>query len=175
MYVCVCVCVYVYIFCERDEAVAWLLCAKVEEFTADLPLAHRAMKGLEGARMQVDKVLMARVVPGELKWLFATVRAASSRGPVKAKLSLEDMIQIGEDGYARRNRRLTSIMQLPPGDRRKATYAFLAAIRHSARRLTRSEPATVKTFRWPPGRSSGGLVASAAACVTGVKVVHYAW
>ena len=32
------------ILCERDEAVARLLCAKVEEFTADLPLADRAME-----------------------------------------------------------------------------------------------------------------------------------
>ena len=38
---------------------------------------------------------------------------------------LEDMIKIGEDGYARRNHRLTKIMQLPSGDRRKATYAVL--------------------------------------------------
>ena len=65
------------------------------------------------------------VILGDLKRLFAAVRVASSRGPAKAQLFLEDMIQIGEDGYARRNHRLTKIMQLPPGDRRKATYAFL--------------------------------------------------
>ena len=53
------------------------------------------------------------------------MRAASSRGPAKAKLFLEDMIQIGEDGYARRNHRLTHIMQLPMRDRRKAVYAAL--------------------------------------------------
>ena len=35
------------------------------------------------------------------------------------------MIEIGADGYARRNHRLTKIMQQLPGDRRKATYAFL--------------------------------------------------
>ena len=32
------------ILCERDKAVARLLCAKVEEFTADLPLADTAME-----------------------------------------------------------------------------------------------------------------------------------
>ena len=51
--------------------------------------------------------MMTGVVPGELKRLFATVRAATHRGPGKAKLFLEDMIQIGEDRYARRNHRLT--------------------------------------------------------------------
>ena len=68
---------------------------------------------------------MTGVVPGELKRLFAAVRAASSRAPAKAKVFLEDMIEIGEDGYARNNHRLTKIMQLPLRDRRKAAYAFL--------------------------------------------------
>ena len=36
------------------------------------------------------------------------------------------MIQIGEDGYARRHDRLTNITQLLPEDRRKATYTFLS-------------------------------------------------
>ena len=35
---------------------------------------------------------MAGVVPGELKRLFATVRAASPRGLAKAKLFVVDMI-----------------------------------------------------------------------------------
>ena len=35
------------------------------------------------------------------------------------------MVQIGEDVYARRNHRLTQIMQLPMQDRRRAVYAFL--------------------------------------------------
>ena len=43
---------------------------------------------------------MTGVVPGELKRVFAAVRAASYRGTAKAKLFLKDMIQIGEDGYA---------------------------------------------------------------------------
>ena len=43
----------------------------------------------------------------------------------KAKLFVEDTIQIGEDVYARRNHRLTRIMQLPMRDRRKVVYAFL--------------------------------------------------
>ena len=68
---------------------------------------------------------MAGVVPGELKWLFAGVRAASSRGVVKAKLFMEDMIQIWEDGYAWRNTRLTKIMHLLQRDRRKAAHAIL--------------------------------------------------
>ena len=115
------------ILCERDEAVAWLLCAKVEEFNADLPLADKAMgfRSWKEHGCRWTEFLMAGVVPGELKQLFAAMRAASSRGPAKAKLFVEDMIQIGEDGYARRNYQLNKIMQLPPGDRRKATYAFL--------------------------------------------------
>ena len=32
------------ILCERDEAVARLLCAKVQEFTTDLPLADKAVE-----------------------------------------------------------------------------------------------------------------------------------
>ena len=115
------------ILCERDEAVARLLCAKVEESTADLPLADRAVESMFSKEhgCKWTESLMAGVVPGDLKRLFAAVRAASSRGPAKARLFLEDMIHIGENGYARRNHRLTKIMQLPPGDRRKATYAFL--------------------------------------------------
>ena len=115
------------IMCARDEAVARLLCAKVEDFTADLPLADRAMEFVSwkehGCRW--TESLMTGVVPGDLKRLFATVRAASSRGPAKAKLFLEDMIQIGEVVHARRNHRLTQIMQLPLRDHRKAVYAFL--------------------------------------------------
>ena len=68
---------------------------------------------------------MAGVVPGDLKRQFAAVRAASSRGPAKAKLFMEDMVQVGEDVYARRNHRLSLIMQLPMQDRRRAVYAFL--------------------------------------------------
>ena len=103
---------HVRILCERDEAVARLLCVKVKEFTLDLPLADRAMEFMSwkehGSRW--TESLRAGVVPGELKRLFTAVQAASSRGPAKAKLFLEDMIQIGKDGYARRNDRLTKIM-----------------------------------------------------------------
>ena len=70
---------------------------------------------------------MTGVVPGDLKRLFAAVRAASSRGTAKAKLFMEDMIKIGEDVYAQRNQRLTQIMQLPMQDRRRAVYALLRA------------------------------------------------
>ena len=38
---------------------------------------------------------------------------------------MEDMVQAEEDVYARRNHRLTQIMQLPMQDRRRAVYAFL--------------------------------------------------
>ena len=117
------------ILCARDAAVARLLCESVEEFTAELPLADRAMEFLawkqHGCRW--TESLRTGVVPGDLKWLFAAVRAASSRGSPKAKLFSEDMIHIGEDVYARRNHRLTQIMQQPMQDRGKAVYAFLRA------------------------------------------------
>ena len=106
---------------------ARLLCGRVEEFTADLPLTDRAMELLawkeHGCRW--TESLMAGVVPRDLKRLLAMVWAASSRGPTKAKLLVEDMIKVGEDEYARRNHRLTEIMQLPMQDRRRAVYAFL--------------------------------------------------
>ena len=106
---------------------AGLLCRRVEEFTAELPLTDRAVEFVawreHGCRWAES--LMAGVVPGDLKRLFAAVRAASSRGPAKARLFVEDMVQIGEDVYARRNHRLTQIMQLPMQDRRRAVYAFL--------------------------------------------------
>ena len=47
--------------------------------------------------------VMAGVVPGVLRRLFAMVRAASCPGPAKAKLFVEDMITLGEDGHTRRN------------------------------------------------------------------------
>ena len=115
------------LLCARDEEVAGLLCRRVEEFTAELPLTHRAVEFVawreHGCRW--TESLMAGVVPGDLKRLFAAVRAASSWGPAKAGLFVEDMVQIGEDVYARRNHRLTQIMQLPMQDRRRAVYAFL--------------------------------------------------
>ena len=118
---------HVHIMCERDEADAQLLCAKVEQFTADLPLQHRGMEFMfwneHGCKW--TESLMAGVVPGGLKRLFAAVRVAPSPGPAKANLFLGGMMQIGEDGYARSNHRLNKIMHLPPADRRKAVYAFL--------------------------------------------------
>ena len=109
------------------EAVERFLCAKVEESIADLPLPDKAMEFMSwkehGCRW--TESLMTGVVPGELMRLFAAVRAASSRGPAKAKLFPEDMIHIGEDGYAARNHRLTQIVQVPMRDRRKRAYAFL--------------------------------------------------
>ena len=115
------------LLCARDEEVARLLCRRVAHFTAELPLTDRAVEFMawreHGCRW--TESLMAGVVPGDLKRLFAAVRAASSRGPAKAKLFVEDMVEVGEDVYARRNHRLTQIMQLPMQDRRRAVYAFL--------------------------------------------------
>ena len=111
-------------YCVRE---ALLLCGSVEEFTAEPPLTDRAMEFLawKGHVCGWTESLMTGVVPGELKRLFAAVRAASSRGSPKAKLFMKDMIQIGEEVYARRNHRLTQIMQLPMQDRSRAVYMFL--------------------------------------------------
>ena len=115
------------LLCARDEEVAGLLCRRVEELTAELPLTDTAVEFVawreHGCRW--TESLMAGVVPGDLKRLFAAVRAASSRGPAKVRLFVEDMVQNGEDAYARRNHRLTQIMQPPMQDRRRAVYAFL--------------------------------------------------
>ena len=81
--------------------------------------------GVEGARLQVDGIPNGGCRLGDLGRQFAAMRAASSRGPAKAKLFPEDMIQVGEDVYAQRNHQLTQIMQLPMQDRRRAVYAFL--------------------------------------------------
>ena len=124
------------LLCARDEEVAGLLCRRVEEFTAELPLTNRAVEFVawreHGCRW--TESLMAGVVPGDLKRLFAAVPAASSRNPAKARLFVEDMVQIGEDVYARRNHRLTQIMQLPMQDRRRAVYASCEVTHPSARR-----------------------------------------
>ena len=100
------------LLCARDEEVARLLCGRVEEFTADLFLTDRAVEFLAWKEhgCKWTESLMAGVVPGDLKRLFAAVRAASSQGPAKAKLFVEDTIHVGEDVYARRNHRLTQIM-----------------------------------------------------------------
>ena len=66
------------------------------------------------------------------------------------KLFPEDMILLGEDGYARRNDRLTRIMQLPPGDRRKATYSFL-------RGDTPFCPPAARVWQLPPWKPFDGL------------------
>ena len=115
------------LLCARDEEVARLLCRCVHEFTAELPLTDRAVEFMarreHGCRW--TESLMAGVVPGDLKRLFAAVRAALCQGPAKAKVFVEDMVQFGEDVYARRNHWLTQIMELPMQDRRRAVYAFL--------------------------------------------------
>ena len=141
------------ILCERDEAIARLLCTKVKEFTTDLPLADRAVEFMSWKehRCKWTESFMAGLVPGDLKRLFAVVRAASSRPPAKAKLFLKDMIQPGEDDYARRNHRLARILQLPPGDRRKATYVFLCGDTPFC--PPAGGAASVEPFGQPPGRS----------------------
>ena len=115
------------LLCERHEEVAGLLCRRVEEFTAELPLTDRALEFVawreHGCRW--TESLMAGVVPGDLKRQFAAVRAASSRGPAKANPIVEDMVQVWEDVYACRNHRLAQIMQLPMQNPRRAVYAFL--------------------------------------------------
>ena len=63
---------------------------------------------------------MTSILPRHLKRLFAAVGAASFWGLVKAKLFMENMIQIGDDVYAKRKHRLTQIMQLLLQDRRRA-------------------------------------------------------
>ena len=142
------------LLCARDEEVAGLLCRCVEEFTAELPLTDRAVEFVawreHGCRW--TESLMAGVIPGDLKRPFAAVRAASSRGPAKARLFVEDMVQIGEDVYARRNHRLTQIMQLPMQDRRRAVYAFLRGdtpFCPPARRIQQRPP-------WNPFAGLGG-------------------
>ena len=113
--------------CARDEALARLLCESLEDLTAELPLADRAMEIMswKESRCRWTESLMTAILPGDPKRLLATVRAALSQGPAEAKRFLEDMIQIGEDVYAKCKHRLTQIMQLPVHDWRKAVYAFL--------------------------------------------------
>ena len=53
------------------------------------------------------------------------MRAALSRGPAKAKVCVENMVEVREDVYARRNHLLTQVLQLSMQDRRRAVYAFL--------------------------------------------------
>ena len=115
------------ILCARDKAVAPLLCGRVEEFTAELPMVDRGMEFLTYKEHGCSwtESLMTALIPRDLKRLFAAVRAASSRGSAKAKLFMEDMIQIGEDVYAKRNHRLTQSMQVPMQDRRREVHAFL--------------------------------------------------
>ena len=114
------------LLCARDQEVAGLLCRRVEKFMAELPLTDRAAEFVAWREHGCGwtESLMAGVVPGDLKRLFAAVRAALSQGPAKDRLFVEDMVQIGEDVYARRNHRLTQIMQLPMQDQRRAGYAF---------------------------------------------------
>ena len=63
------------LLCARDEEVAGLLCRRVEEFTAELPLTDRVVEFVawreHGCRW--TESLMASVVPGDLKRLFAAV------------------------------------------------------------------------------------------------------
>ena len=162
------------LLCTPDEEVARLLCRSVVEFTADFPLTDRAVEFMawreHGCRW--EESLMAGVVPRDVNRLFAAMRVASSRGPAKAKLFVEVIVQVGEDVYARRSHRLTQIMQLPMQDQRRAVYGFLRGdtpfsppaggsdgIRHGTR-STASPTTCRRLFRghrcmrcWCPGRT----------------------
>ena len=102
--------------------------------------------------MQLDESLLTGVAPGKLKQLFAAGRAVSSRGPSKAKLFLQHMIHIGEDGYVRSDP-LTNIMHLPLRDRRKAANAFL-------RGDTPLWPPARRDRQLPPWNAFDGLLGS---------------
>ena len=143
---------HMHLLCARDEEVAGLLSRRVEESTAELPLTDRAVEFVawrqHGCRWTGS--LMAGVVPRDLKRLFAAVRAASSGGPAKARLFVDNMVQIGEDVYARRNHRLTQIMQPPMQDRRRAIYVLL-------RGDTPLCPLAGRNQRCPPWNPFAGL------------------
>ena len=115
------------LLCARDPEAARLLCGRLEEFTAELPLRDRAAEVLAWKEhgFRWTESLMAGVVPGDSKRLFAAVQAASSWDPAKAKLFVEDMIQVEKVVYARRNHQLTEITKVPMQDGRRAVYAFL--------------------------------------------------
>ena len=115
------------LLCTREEEVTRPFCGRVVEFTAELPLLDRAVEfmALREHSCRWTEYLMAGHFCGDPRWLLAAVGAASSRGPANAKLFGEDMVQVGEDLYARRNHRLNQIIQLPIQDQRRAVYAFL--------------------------------------------------
>ena len=114
------------ILCARHEAVTRLVYESVKKVTTELPLADGAVVFLAwketGCRWAA--FLMIAVVAGEIQRLCAAVRAVLYRGRAMAKLFLEDMIHISEDVYARRNHRITYIMQLPMHDQRNAVLHF---------------------------------------------------
>ena len=90
---------------------------------------------LKGAWNPEARILDGRGGPPGLEAPLCCLEAASSRGPMRARLFLEDMVQLGEEGYARRNHRVTRIMQLPPGNRQRAVCSF----------QTHTHPHTIRT------------------------------
>ena len=64
------------LLCAQDEEVARLLCRRVGEFTAELPLTDRAVEFVAWREhgWRRAESLMAGVVPGDLKRLFAAVQ-----------------------------------------------------------------------------------------------------
>ena len=68
---------------------------------------------------------MAGLVQGDLRHLFAMLRVASPPGPAKATVFLEDMTLLVEDVCSQRNHCPSTIIQLLPGDQRRATFSFL--------------------------------------------------
>ena len=91
--------------CESHQEVVKSLCARVEDFTADMPLIEMIMDYLlwkeHGSRWAVSR--MSGVIPSNLLRLCAVIRAASPPGR-KARLFLEDRILLGQCGYAYINR-----------------------------------------------------------------------
>ena len=81
--------------------------------------------GVERARLQVDGVLDGVCRP---RGREAAIRGSAGGvvpGPCEGQALCGGHDQIGEDVYARRNHRLTPIMQLPMQDQKRAVYAFL--------------------------------------------------
>ena len=105
---------------------------------------------------------------GRRPWSPETALCTCAGGSAKSKLLMQDMIQIGEDAYARRNHRRTQIMQLPIQDRRNAVDVFL----YLSAGTESPAAAAMKPVRWPLRQPAGGLPRGTAVCIVGVQVVH---
>ena len=164
--------------CARDKAVARLLCAKMEEITADLPRADKTMGFMSwkehGCRW--TESLMTGVVPGDLRQLFAVVRAASSGGLLRRSCSWRTGSRLGKidtpGGIMGSPRScnfrcviggrgcMHSCGMVPPFGRR---LKGLGGCRHGTR----------ESFRWPPRQPAGGLSEGNAVCDVGVQAIPH--